>query len=129
MSPSIYQAVDQPPVSFKHKKPFAIRKQEASDIREKYPEKIPLIVEKYQKETSLPKLEKSKFLVPKEITVSQFVTIIRNRMQLHPNQAFYLLINNRAIPSMSSTLAELYRDDKDRDGYLYMTYASHEMFG
>ena len=50
-------------------------------------------------------------------------------MQLHPNQAFYLLINNRAIPSMSSTLAELYRDDKDKDGYLYMTYASHEMFG
>lgn len=50
-------------------------------------------------------------------------------MQLHPNQAFYLLINNRAIPSMSSTLAELYRDDRDKDGYLYMTYASHEMFG
>lgn len=38
---------------------------------------LQLIVEKYQKEKSLPKLEKSKFLVPKEITVSQFVTIIR----------------------------------------------------
>ena len=57
------------------------------------------------------------------------VSIFRNRMSLNANQAFYLIINNKSISSMSMTLAEVYRDEKDEDGFMYMTYASQEMFG
>lgn len=35
-----------------------------------------------------------------------------NRMQLNANQAFYLLVNNKSIASMSTSMAEIYRDDK-----------------
>ena len=55
----------------------AARIEEVEGIRSKFPNKVPVIVEKFHKEKSLPQLDKSKFLVPQELTMSQFVTIIR----------------------------------------------------
>lgn len=45
------------------------------------------------------------------------------------SQTFYLLVNNKGLPNMAVTMQELYRDNKDEDGFLYLTYASQEMFG
>jgi len=38
---------------------------------------LQIIVERYRKEKYLPALDKTKFLVPQEMTMSQFATIIR----------------------------------------------------
>lgn len=51
---------------------------------------LQLIVERYYKERSLPTLDKSKFLVPEDITMSQFLVIIRNRIKVKPNQVSIL---------------------------------------
>ncbi|XP_043914330.1 microtubule-associated proteins 1A/1B light chain 3C [Protopterus annectens] len=114
---------------FKQRKSFATRKQEVYGIRSQFPNKVPVIVERYPNEKYLPTLDKTKFLVPQELTMSQFVTIIRSRMALTATQAFYLLVNNKSLASMSLTMAEVYRDHKDEDGFLYVTYASQDMFG
>jgi microtubule-associated protein 1 light chain len=107
----------------------ASRKDEVASIRSKFPNKVPVIVERYHKEKDLPILDKTKFLVPEELTLSQFVTIIRNRMGLSSTQAFYLLVNNKSMASMATTMNQIYDQEKDEDGFLYMVYASQEFFG
>uniref|UniRef100_A0A674IBJ2 Microtubule associated protein 1 light chain 3 gamma n=1 Tax=Terrapene triunguis TaxID=2587831 RepID=A0A674IBJ2_9SAUR len=86
-----------------------------------------VVVERYQKEKQLPLLDRTKFLVSQDSSMSQFV-ITLTRMSLTATQAFYLLVN-KGLPSMSMTVGEVYRDHKDEDGFLYVTYASQEMFG
>ncbi|XP_067877878.1 microtubule-associated proteins 1A/1B light chain 3C [Heterodontus francisci] len=115
--------------SFKENRSLALRKSEVSNIRSKFPHKLPVIVERYPKERSLPQLDKSKYLVPLELSLCQFMIIIRSRMSLTSSQAFYLMVNNRSLASMSLTMAEIYAEYKEEDGFLYMTYASQEMFG
>ncbi|KAK7079138.1 Microtubule-associated proteins 1A/1B light chain 3C [Halocaridina rubra] len=70
-----------------------------------------------------------KFLVPQEITMSQFLHIVRNRLNITSTMSLYLLVNNTTLVSLSKTLAEVYRESHDDDGFLYVTYASQEVFG
>ncbi|EHH62735.1 hypothetical protein EGM_21170 [Macaca fascicularis] len=62
---------------FKQRKSLAIRQEEVAGIRAKFPNKIPVVVERYPRETFLPLLDKTKFLVPQELTMTQFLSIIR----------------------------------------------------
>lgn len=116
-----------------HSKPresrSATRKEEVASMRERFPSKIPVIVERYAKEKNLPLLSKTKFLVPQELTMSQFVTVVRNRLQISARQSFYLLIDNRSMANLSMSISDVYAECGDEDGFLYVTYASQEMFG
>uniref|UniRef100_A0A8C6IMP8 Uncharacterized protein n=1 Tax=Melopsittacus undulatus TaxID=13146 RepID=A0A8C6IMP8_MELUD len=104
------------------------RMQEVAEIQMKYPNKIPVVVERYQKERTLPPLTRTKYLVAQDLPLSQFVVTL-TRLSLASTQTFYLLVNNKGLPNLSITMQELYQDNRDEDGFLYLTYASQEMFG
>ena len=114
--------------SYKDKHSIEERKSEASRIRIKYPERIPVIVEK-GKNCTLNDINKQKYLVPENITLGQFIYIIRKKTNMNANDGLYIFINNRVLGTVSSLMAEIYNNHKDDDEFLYITYHNENTFG
>jgi len=115
--------------TFKDRRPFSARQKDVAEIKRQQPDKIPVIIERFDGERSLPLLDRCKFLVPDHITVAELMQIVRRRLQLHPEQAFFLLVNEKSILSNSMTMSQLYCTEQDQDGFLYIVYTSQPAFG
>ena len=113
---------------YKQKTPFEKRLKESENILQKYPNRIPAIVEKFSKCKNIENIDKIKYLVPDDLTIGQFVFVIRKRLKLTPDKAIFLFINNRLIPS-HTLMAKVYEDEKDKDNFLYMCYSGENTFG
>ncbi|XP_068695975.1 gamma-aminobutyric acid receptor-associated protein-like 2 [Montipora capricornis] len=113
--------------TFKEEHSLESRCHESAKIRSKYPDRIPVVVEKAPK-SSIQDIDKRKFLVPSDLTVAQFMYIIRKRIQLPPEKAMFLFVN-KVLPTTSSTMGAIYEEHKDEDGFLYIAYSGENTFG
>jgi len=109
------------------KKSFEERNKESIAIRKKYPERYPIIVEKHTS-CELPTIDKCKYLVPKDMPFSQFIFIIRKRINLRPETAIFLTVNGNLITG-STPIDRVYKENVNKDGFLYVVYTSENTFG
>ena len=112
--------------TFTEEECLMIRK-EVDVIKEKYPSYIPIIVK--TRDTTI-QLTKRKFLVGGDITIGQFMSILRKKMStLKSTEAVFLLINN-TMPPASAFLSAIYATEKDiQTDMLFVTVCKENTFG
>jgi len=109
-----------------HKHSIEQRCKDSRRVLNKYPEKIPCLFFKGTKET--PDSKNHKFLLPKEMTISEFMMVARKYIKLDPSQAIFLFVDN-VLPRSTETIGETYLKHKSEDGYLKFTYSIESTFG
>ena len=108
-------------------KTYEEKKQESERIREKYPDRLPIIVKK-DKNCILQDIDKEKYLVPKDMSLSQFMFVIRKRIHLDPATALFILINGNLING-TKIMSDIFTEYKQEDGFLYVVYTGENTFG
>jgi GABA(A) receptor-associated protein len=104
-------------------------KESVKKIIEKYPDRVPVYVTRGKGDKHLKNIDQNKFIVPEDITVAQFMTIIRKKVELTPEMALFLFVNKGTLPVQSSTMAALYNKYKNNDGLLEIEYCGENTFG
>jgi len=117
--------------NYQKKFPFSQRKTEADRIREKYPNRVPIICEKAKmcSDKAIHNLDKRKYLVPKDLKLADFMYVIRKRMKLSPEKSIFLFLGDNNLAPCSALLGVLYEEYKEKDGFLYITYNGESTFG
>lgn len=114
---------------FKKRLTFEQRKAEAVRIRAKYPDRIPILVERHNKSTTVNQIEKEKYLAPIDLTVGQFNYVIGKRVKTNSEMAIFLFVNENHLLPTATLLSQVYKEYKDADQFLYIAYASEATFG
>ena len=123
-----FHSKSEPMGDFKARNPFVNRVAEYERIRQRFPGRLPIIVERATRATDAPPLQKQKFLAPESMTVGQFLYVLRRNMNLPAEKALFIFCGDM-LPTTATLMRELYETNRDKDGFLYLTYSSESTFG
>lgn len=115
-------------MSFKKQHSLEKRKMEGERIRAKYPDRIPVICEMDPSSKDIGKLDKNKFLVPGDLTIGQFIYVIRKKIKLNSEKALFMYIGN-VLPPTSALIKDIYKANKDDDSFIYFSISGEHVFG
>lgn len=123
-------------MNFKRKYTFEERQNTANKMLKVYKDRVPVICEPAVKHNlDLSNYRKSKYLVPRDITMGKFLMSFREQLQLQPEIAIFLFVNYIAsigkeiLPPTSALVGDIYEKYKDADGFLYIIFSGENFFG
>ena len=100
----------------------------ASNLINKYPGRVPIIFAKKARDP-LGDLDKTKYLIPEDMSFGQVVCVLRKRLRIPAHKALFVISSHGRLISSSSFVSVIYEKEKSVDGYLRLTYASENAFG
>lgn len=116
--------------SFKEKFTFDERAQECANMIDRYPDKIGLILERSVNAShETPYLHKRKFLAAKDMSLFEFLIVIRNRFHLQETQSIIFFVNDSVLVPNTMILSDIYNQYRDHDGFVYLKYSTENTFG
>ncbi len=57
--------------------------------------------------------------MPADLTVGQFVYVIRKRIKLSPEKAIFIFVDE-VLPPTAALMSSIYEEHKDEDGYVFI---------
>lgn len=111
-----------------HTLSFQSRVAESSRLRNKYPDKIPVLCVPSLNSKDHLLLKKQRFLIPHAFTAGQFLHMLRKQVNLRQDVALFIFINNM-LPATSQDFLTLDNEHRSLDGFLYVSYATESTFG
>lgn len=103
------------------------RKSESTRILQRFSDRLPVICEKVEN-SDIQEIDKRKYLVPGDLTVGQFVYVVRKRIKLPSEKAIFMFVND-IVPPTAALMSSVYEEHKDEDGFLYVLYSGENTFG
>lgn len=92
--------------------------------------KIPIIIDLYDEPDTKDriKLNNHKFIVSKNILVSEFIFKLRKNLNINSYESIFLISNNNLL-NTNDLLNSVYEKNKDQDNFLYIIITIEKTFG
>ena len=112
--------------SYKDRYPFDVRLTESSRLKMQYPDRVPVIIE-FDKVIHK-NIKKERFLVPTDLTMGQFMFVIRNQLRLEPAEAIFFICRNTQLPN-TYIFSEIHEKYAEKCGHVFMRVYKENTFG
>lgn len=115
---------------------FEIKKIDINDrinyskkLKLKYPDRVPVIIKKNINDKILQDIDKERYLIPKNLKLSEMVCIIRKKIKLDPKQAIFLFVGKGILVPVNQDIGFIYDQYRSEDDFLYIVYTTENTFG
>lgn len=97
-------------------------------LKERYPNKVPVIIQRDCLCRDVPELHKKRVFVSKTMLVSHLLYYVRRQLQMPAHRSIYLYVNE-SLPMLTQTVGMLHQEEAEDDGILYVFFATEHVFG
>ena len=77
----------------------------------------------------IPDIDRKKYLVPDDLSMANFMYVVRKRIKLSPEKSLYLFVDGNNMVPASQLVKNVYQEYSSSDNFLYIIYAGESTFG